>query len=114
MAPLTDQAVIAHFVDALREWRCEGFVVWKPVAAEWVRNNLEGHTPNEIAKLMHEYVEAGGEIDQVRERRSDWEDSNQFHFDFRPSLGGRRLYIETTLRMTSTGPVVRVVSIHDA
>ncbi len=114
MAPLTDQVTLGHFRDALREWRCEGFVVWKPVAAEWVRDNLDGRTPDSIAKLMHKYVEAGGEIDQVRERRDGWEDCNQFHFDFRPTLDGRRLYIETTLRVTSTGPVVKVVSIHDA
>ena len=114
MAPLTDPILLDHFRHALREWRCDGFVVWKPVAAEWIRNNLEGHTPESIARLMHQYVEGGGKIDQIRERRDGWEDCNQFHFDFRPNLAGRRLYVETTLRVTVTGPVVRVVSIHDA
>jgi hypothetical protein len=114
MAPLRDPTLLGHFRDALGEWRVEGFVTWKPTAVEWVLNNLEGHTPAAITKLMYEYVEAGGEIDQVRERRGGWEDCEQFHFDLRPDLGGRRLYIETTLRVTATGPVVKVVSIHDA
>ena len=47
MAPLTDPTLLAHFRGALREWQCDGFVVWKPIAADWVRSTLEGQTPSQ-------------------------------------------------------------------
>jgi len=114
MAPLTDPTWLAHFRDALREWRCDGFVEWKRVAAEWLRRNLDDQTQKSVAELLHDHVEAGGQIDQVRERRPEFADSHGYHFDFRLEIDGRNLYIETTLRVTATGPVITIVSIHDA
>ena len=63
--------------------------------------------------MMHEHVDAGGEIDQVAERREPWRDRHEFHYDFRFSIAGRKLCIETVLGVTSTGPTVTVVNMHD-
>ena len=63
---------------------------------------------------MHLHVEAGGEIDQVRERRPEYADQNEFHYDFRLEIDGRRVYIETILTSNRNGLTITVVSIHDA
>lgn len=62
---------------------------------------------------MHEFVEAGGEIDQVREQRPEYASRHEYHFDFRLNIDGRLVYIETTLDVTATGPVITIVSLHD-
>jgi hypothetical protein len=63
---------------------------------------------------MYEHFASGGEIDQVRERLRDYAEDHPFHYDFQIEVDGRRIYIETVLDTTSTGPTVTVVSIHDA
>ena len=45
---------------------------------------------------MHEYVAAGGEIDEVRETRPEWLDY-EFHYDLRFTIAGKPIYIETRL-----------------
>lgn len=44
MVRLLDLHLLAHFRDALREWRCDGFVIWKRQAAEQLRGLLEAQT----------------------------------------------------------------------
>jgi hypothetical protein len=66
----------------------------------------------DASRTMLEHVEAGGAIDQVVERRDPWRDRYEFHY-FRFSIGGRRVYIETVLDVTSTGPTLTVVNMHD-
>lgn len=63
--------------------------------------------------MMHEHIESGGEVDQVVERREPWRDRYGYHYDFRFSISGRKIYIETVLDVTSTGPTVTVVNMHD-
>ena len=113
MARLTDLELWTLFHEALKEWRADGYIVWKRLPAEWLRIELEGHTQKSISKLMHEHIEAGGEIDQVKERRERYRDRYEFHFDFRLTIDERRVYIETTLDKTSTGPTITIVSLHD-
>lgn len=114
MARLTDANLLALFDTALKEWRVSGFIRWKRIAAEWVAENLEGHTTKSIAKMIHEFFQNGGEIDQVRERRPEYMSRYEYHYDFRFEIDGRRIYIETVLDETPTGPEITIVSIHDA
>ena len=68
----------------------------------------------QIARLMCAYVQAGGEIDRVPERRPEWND-RPFHYDLRIPIGGRLVYIETILLDDDPDdPTIRVVNIHDA
>jgi hypothetical protein len=68
----------------------------------------------ELARLMCEHVEAGGEIDQVPERRPEWND-HDFHYDLRFPIAGRLRYLETLLLdKDPEDPTIYVVSIHDA
>jgi hypothetical protein len=86
---------------------------WKPVARQWVEKNLDGLTIRVIGEEMFRHASAGGEIDQVRESRSEWSDS-PFHFDFRIQVEGRLLYIETILIDDDPDdPTIHVMSIHD-
>jgi hypothetical protein len=112
--PLVDPAILAQYVSALANWRVTGYVDWKERARNWVREHLAGIDPRRIAKMMYDHVQAGGTIDQVPETRPEWND-RPFHYDFRLSIAGRLIYIETILIDDDpTDPVIRVVSIHDA
>ena len=85
----------------------------KAEALEWAGKNLPDFTLKSLAKLMHDYVSAGGHIDQVRETRPAWNDW-PFHYDFRLPWGGRMLYIETILVDDDpSDPYLRIVRIKD-
>ena len=113
MAPLANREILNAFQEALREWKCDGYVVWLRRPGEWLRQNLDNQDIRSISRMMHEYVESGGEIDQVIERRERWRDQHEFHYDFRFAISGRKIYIETVLDVSSTGPTVTVVNMHD-
>lgn len=113
MARLTDQTLISLIREALSEWRADGYVVWKRLPAEWLRKELDGQTQKSVAKLLYDHVIANGEIDQVRERRERYRDQYEFHFDFRLTIDGRPVYIETVLDEFRTGPTLTIVSMHD-
>lgn len=113
MAPLANPEILEAIREALSEWRSDGYVVWNPIAIAWLRKNIEGEDMRSISRMMHEHVEAGGEIDQVVERRERWQDRHEFHYDFRFAVSGRKVYIETVLDVTRTGPTITVVNMHD-
>jgi hypothetical protein len=114
MAPLKDAAIQERFRHALKQWNFTGYITWKPVAREWVENNLDGFTTRAVAEEMFCFVSAGGVIDQVRESRAEWA-GQRFHYDLRLPIEGRLVYIETILIDNDPeDPTIHVVSIHDA
>ena len=113
MVRLEDQRILDLVEEALSEWNCDGYVVWKKRPAEWLEVNIEGHTTKSVAKLMHEHFQLGGKVDQTRERRPEYASSHEFHYDFRFPIDGRRIYIETVLDETRTGPTITIVNLHD-
>ncbi len=113
MPPLTDPELLARYKSALSNWRVTGYVTWKELAELWLRDNL-GLTARNVAQLMNDHVQAGGEIDQVPEQRPEWADY-EFHYDLRLPIAGRLIYIESVLKDEDPNdPTVHVVSIHDA
>ena len=113
MARLEDERILELFKTALAEWNCEGFVVWKRRPSEWLDGNMEGHTTRSVSRLIWDHVRSGREIDQVRERRLECANFREFHYDFRLAIDGRKIYIETVLDETRTGPTITIVSMHD-
>jgi hypothetical protein len=113
MAPLTDPDTLKAFREALREWRCDGYVVWKRRAGEWLAKNLDDVDQRTVSRMMQEHVESGGKIDQVVEKREEWRNKYEYHYDVRFSFFGRRIYIETVLDVSRTGPTITVVNMHD-
>lgn len=114
MARLEDPVILARYRGALANWRYTGYVEWKDVAREWVRKQLDNMPLRAVAEQMHNHVAAGGEIDQVPERRPAWS-GHDFHYDLRFEIAGRRLYVETLLLDDDPDdPIIHVVSIHDA
>ena len=114
MARLTDPEILAKFQHALSQWRFTGYVTWKPIARQWLEQNLEGFTTRSVTEEIYRFVAAGGEIDQIPETRPQWSE-HRFHYDFRMEVGGRLLYIETVLvEDDPNDPTIHVVSIHDA
>jgi hypothetical protein len=114
MTRLIDPVVLAKFQYALSQWRFTGYITWKPVARQWLEGNLEGQTARSVGEEMFRFFSNGGEIDQIREMRSEWS-AHRFHYDFRMEIDGRMLYIETLLvEDDPEDPTIHVVSIHDA
>jgi hypothetical protein len=117
MVPLDDPVLAGAYKSALANWRFEGYVLWEEIARHWVEGNLPGYTTREIARRMHEHVEAGGRIDQVIETRPEWSE-HDYHYDLRIPVEGRLVYIETRLRFDDPAdpddPVILVVNAHDA
>ena len=104
---------VAKFRLAFEE-RNSGGVLWKRPPAEWVLKNFDGCNTHTVDSLIHQHLVDCGEIDQVTETREDYRHLDQYHYDFRISILGRRIYVETVLGESSMGPVVTVVSVHPA
>jgi len=114
MAPLADPQVLACFRQVLANWNVTDYVTAKDVALEWAGKNCAGFSLKALARVMYDHLQAGGEIDQVRETRREWNDRD-YHYDFRLAFAGRLLYIETILVDDDPrDPTVHIVSIHDA
>lgn len=117
MATLTDAEILKCFKNALANWRYDGFTILADIAADWLDNEIPNLKPRDLARLMHDYVAAGGIIDQQKETRPEWT-THDFHYDFRIPYAGRNLYIETRLICEKPDdpddPIIHVVNIHDA
>jgi len=62
---------------------------------------------------MHDFLQRREVIDQQPETRPEWS-AWPFHYDFRVSLAGRDVYIETILQDDDPkDPTIHIVSIHD-
>jgi hypothetical protein len=96
MARLTDPEILTCYQNALGNWRFLGFVDFTKLAQEWLQRELSGMLPRAFAELLHRYVRGGGEIDQVVETRPEYTIYSH-HYDLRPTVKGRVLYVETRL-----------------
>jgi len=113
MPPLTDPTILAQFIAVLGSWRITGYVTAKDRVLEWIGNNLSGLTLKDVAKAMHDFVQNGGIIQQIPERRPEW-NTWPYHYDFRVQFGTRLVYIETILQDDDpTDPTLHIVSLHD-
>jgi hypothetical protein len=62
---------------------------------------------------MYDFMQGGGIIDQIPERRPEW-NTWPFHYDFRLPIGARNVYIEVILQDDDPrDPTIHIVSIHD-
>lgn len=118
MPPLTDPERLRCYRNALKNWRYSNFIVFERRAGEWLRANLLGvYSQRQIARLLHEHVEAGGQIDEVKETRDPWRNFYAFHHDLRVRIEGRLIYFETRLDYKDPNdpddPTIRVVNAHD-
>jgi hypothetical protein len=72
------------------------YVLFKKRPQEWLAGELPEYTLRDICRILHEYVEGGGEIDEQVETRQEYVHWG-FHFDLRVRIGGRHVYFETVL-----------------
>lgn len=116
MAKLTDPEKLVCYNNALSNWRYEGFVFLSEVAFEWMKKHMEGISPRSLGRIMFEYVQAGGEIDQQKETRPEWS-IHDWHYDLRIPVTGKQIYLETRLIYQDPkdpdDPVIHVVNIHE-
>lgn len=114
MPPLRDPILLAKFLEALKEWSCDGFIRWKRRPADWLRKHLQGCTQRTIGQAMYEHVVNGGEIDEVKENYEGYRDIHPYHYDFRVLIDDRPLYVETVFDDMKMGPTITVVNLKDA
>jgi hypothetical protein len=113
--PLQDPGRLAAYRDALGNWATTDYIRFElPERAQrWINVELGYVSAKEIGRLMYEFVEAGGEIDEVRERG---EYDYEFHYDLRFTINDRPVYIETRLDyrppFVPDEPLIIVVNIH--
>jgi hypothetical protein len=114
MPPLTDLERLRHYRHALSDWNCGGYVNYASLADEWIRSEL-GVTQRAFSRLLWEYVNGGGRIDEVRELRQEYSE-HEFHYDLRLPVGGRAVYVETRLIIERdiNDTTIHVVNVHDA
>jgi len=121
MLPDDKEGRLRCFRNALRNWNVRGYVRFKSRAEEWLGNELpELEDLRDIARQLHEFVETGGKIDeQVEKRRLELAEDHaqEFRYDLRLLIGGRRLYFETILLTDDPDdpddPTIVVVNVHD-
>jgi hypothetical protein len=110
------EARLRCYRNALRNWNYRGYVNFKPVAQQWLANELPGLNLKEIAQELYRHVEDGGEIDEQEELRSEYA-AYEFHYDLRVKIGERRIYFETVLLCEDADdpddPMIEVVNAHD-
>lgn len=117
MAPLSDPERLAAYTDALSNWSFSGFIRFELTesAFNWLKREIGNISLKEIARLMHEYVAAGGEIDEVAETRPEWSDY-EFHYDLRLTIQDVPVYLESRLSyrlpVVPDESTVTVVNIH--
>ena len=69
MPPLTDPERFRCYRIALSDWRCSNVVVFEKLAANWLRANLPcSYGERQVARMLHDFVAAGGEIAEVPRR----------------------------------------------
>jgi hypothetical protein len=77
---------------------------------------LVDYSLRDIRRLLHDFVDQGGEIDEQVERRPEYT-HYEFHYDLRVPIGGRRIFFETVLMCDAAAhpddPQIIVVSVHD-
>ncbi len=114
MAKLTG-SLLTCYRNALRNWRYRGFVGYTKDAERGLRSELRGYTQRRFSEILHLFVDAGGEVDQVVETRPEWT-TYSHHYDLRPMVAGRNLYVETRLLYDDPNdpddPRIIVVNIH--
>ena len=115
---LTDPTRLAAYKDALRNWNYTDFIQFDLTeqAYRWVQRELGNMALKEIGRLMHEYVDAGGEIDEVPETRPEWSDRYECHFDLRFKIQDIPVYLETRLNyrlpLVADESWILVVNVH--
>lgn len=97
MAPLTDSERLLAYKDALSNWAFRGYVEFdlSEQSHAWIRHELRDIPLRDLARLMHQHVETGGVIHEVRETRPEWSGNYEYHNDLRLSVHGTGVYIET-------------------
>ena len=66
MPSLTDPELLALYVEALKEWNCDGYIEWKPRPRDWLRENL-GNFSAESRRAIDVRAHAGRRGDRPTE-----------------------------------------------
>ena len=111
---LTDPERRNHYLTALGQWECYGYVILKPRNEQRLRDALSEYDVT-LEWLCGQMFDHREDVEEIPERRPGYE--HRFHYDFAlTGPGGQRIYVETVLDMEPDPMDSRIVivSIHDA
>jgi hypothetical protein len=117
--PLSDPDRLAAYTDALANWSFTDYIQFHLTeqAYRWIRRELGGLTLKDLGRLIHEYVAAGGTIEEVKETRPEWCELYEFHYDLRITILGKTVYVETRLHhrlpVVADESWILVVNVHE-
>src|ERR1700746_3573745 len=116
MSRLTDPELIGYYETALSNYCTNGYVIYLKDAAVWLKSELPGWSQRRFSQMLYDFVRSGGEIDRVDETRVNWSGKYEYHYDLRPAVKRRRLYVETRLvpdvPNKRDDPYIFIVNIH--
>ncbi|MGH7194074.1 MAG: hypothetical protein ACREJM_11180 [Candidatus Saccharimonadales bacterium] len=116
---MNDPDRFSAYRGALGNWSVGGYIQFELTeqAHRWLRRELGDITLKELGRQMFEYVDAGGDIDEVAETRPEWSGEYRFHHDLRLTIGGKAVCIETRLQyrlpVVADESWILVVNIHE-
>ena len=93
--------------------RFTGYFLWKPIAADWVREHLECQ-PKGIELLLCKHR---SKIEQIVENRPIHRDNFDYWYKLIVTIGGERIFTESVFIPGSgdddNPDMIRVVSVHE-
>ncbi|HVS38830.1 MAG TPA: hypothetical protein VMS17_24955 [Gemmataceae bacterium] len=121
MLPEGREARLRCYRNALRNWKYAGYVQFDLLAVRELETILPEYSLSEIAHEMHNYVEAGGRIDEQEEKRAlecATDKAEKWRYDLRLTINQRRIYFESVLLCKDPDdpddPMIQVVNAKDA
>ncbi|MBI1831045.1 MAG: hypothetical protein HYR84_06310 [Planctomycetes bacterium] len=96
-----------------------GCVEWHDKVIDRVRREIASHklTPERIKLAVIAFVQGGGEIRQIREKRDEWKDRRDYYYKVvlpMPELFKNGLFVEMELADNDPDyPEVRLVNAHE-
>jgi len=112
MPPVGDLEELERYKAVLEEAsRFSGFFMWKPIAAEWVREHLDHYTTRAVELLVCKHRD---KIRQKEEKRPEFCVVYQFYYSVTIAIDGMDVFIESVFEPGSSSDpdTIRVVSIH--
>ncbi len=103
------------FLNAMSNWSVTGYVQFTPRVDEWLKNEIASHSISEIRKLLWEFVNQTGLVDERKEIRPEYV-SFEYWYRIRIPIDSRVVFFEILLDVEDSndrdGSTITVVSVH--
>jgi hypothetical protein len=114
--PEDPEVRVRCFRNAIRNWNVEGYITVTRRIEEWLKLELKEYSLREIKRILWEFSEAGGQIEERKETRPEYW-SYEYWYRLRVGVGNRHIFFECILDVEEAdnldGSTIQIVSVHD-